>query len=83
MAIRVTCTKCHTRFNVSDKFAGQTGPCPKCKASIKIPDKSEEVVISAPKSSGPTDTQGRAIIDPIRRHESKISPIQLTIIGAC
>ena len=29
----------HTRFKVSDKFAGQEGPCPKCKAKIKIPAK--------------------------------------------
>ena len=83
MAIRVTCNKCHTRFNVSDKFAGQTGPCPKCKTPIKIPDKSEEVVIQAPKSDGPTDSQGRAIVDPIRRKETAISAVQLTIIGAC
>jgi hypothetical protein len=81
MSIRVTCEKCHTRFNVSEKFAGQTGPCPKCKASIKIPAKSEEVVIKTPTGSGPTDTKGRKIIDPIKRKETSISPVQLTIIG--
>lgn len=83
MAIRVTCNKCHKRFNVSDKFAGQTGPCPNCKASIKIPDKSEEVVIHAPTPKGPTDTQGRAIVDPIRRKETTLSAVQWTIIGVC
>ena len=35
MAIDVTCPSCHTRFQVSDKFAGKSGPCPKCKNTIR------------------------------------------------
>ena len=83
MAIRVTCSKCHTRFNVSDKFAGQGGPCPKCKTKIRIPDKSEEVVIEAPKSAGPADSQGRPILKPIARTETVLSTLQKVIIAVC
>ncbi|MEC8508925.1 MAG: MJ0042-type zinc finger domain-containing protein, partial [Planctomycetota bacterium] len=35
MSIRVTCPGCHARFNVSDQFAGKSGPCPKCKKTIQ------------------------------------------------
>lgn len=82
MAIRVTCPKCHTRFNVSDKFAGKEGPCPKCKSKIRIPDKTEEVVITAPSASGPKDSQGRAILKPIKRRETILSTVQLVLIAA-
>ena len=82
MAIRVTCNKCHTRFNVSDKFAGKEGPCPKCKTKIKVPTKDEEVVIHAPTGSGPKDTAGRPILSPIKRRETVLSTIQLVLIGA-
>ena len=83
MAIRVTCSKCHTRFNVSDKFAGKEGPCPKCKAKIRVPDKSEEVVIEAPKASGPADSQGRPVLKPIKRSETILSTVQKVLIGVC
>jgi len=81
MAIRVTCSKCHTRFNVSDKFAGKEGPCPKCKTKIRVPDKAEEVVIQAPDSGGPKDSQGRAIVNPIRRKYTIVSTLQWVIIA--
>ena len=79
MSIRVTCPGCHTRFNVSDKFAGREGPCPKCKKAIKIPDKSEEVVIHAPET-GPKDSAGRPVLKPIARKETKLSSSQIAII---
>lgn len=82
MPIRVTCNKCHTRFNVSEKFAGKEGPCPKCKTKIRVPDASEEVVIAAPKMSGPVDSKGQAVLKPLSRKETKISRIQLTLIAA-
>ena len=82
MSIRVTCNKCHARFNVSDKFAGQTGPCPKCKTPIKIPTASEKVTIAAPISSGPVDSTGQAIVKPIKRKETKLTTLQLILIGA-
>lgn len=73
MPINVTCPSCLTRFQVNDKFAGKSGPCPKCKATIKIPDKSEEVVIHAPKDEAPKDSKGVSVIKPIRREEVKLS----------
>lgn len=73
MPINVTCSKCLTRFTVNDKFAGKSGPCPKCKATIKIPDKSEEVVIHAPKDDTPKDSKGKSVISPIRRQDVKLS----------
>jgi hypothetical protein len=82
MPIRVTCTKCHTRFNVSDKFAGKEGPCPKCKTKIRVPDQAEEVVIAAPKASGPLDSKGRPVLKPIRRKETILSGVQITLIIA-
>jgi hypothetical protein len=82
MSIRVTCGHCHTRFNVSEKFAGKEGPCPKCKKMIRVPAKEEEVVIAAP-DTGVKDSKGRSIVKPIRRAETKLSQVQLTIIGVC
>lgn len=82
MPIQVTCPKCHTRFNVSEKFAGKEGPCPKCKTKIRVPDKSEEVVIAAPKT-GPTDSEGREILKPIKRADRSMSQLQIgLIVGA-
>ncbi len=80
MPIQVTCAKCFTRFNVSEKFAGREGPCPKCKATIKIPTKSEEVVVHAPETSGPKDSRGRPVLKPIARQETNLSQVQITII---
>ena len=80
MPIRVTCSKCHTRFNVSDKFAGKEGPCPKCKATIKIPEKTEEVVIAVP-DDAPKDSAGRSILKPIGRKETRLSGVQITLIA--
>ena len=37
MSIFVVCPGCHSRFNVSEKFAGQSGVCPKCKGPIERP----------------------------------------------
>jgi hypothetical protein len=73
MPINVTCPTCLTRFQVNDKFAGKSGPCPKCKATIKIPDKTEEVVIHAPKDDAPKDSKGTSVIKPISRREVKLS----------
>lgn len=73
MAIPVTCPSCLKRFNVSDKFAGKSGPCPNCKKKIRIPEKSDEVVIHAPDDAAPKDSKGRSILKPIRRTEVKLS----------
>ena len=67
MPIPVICPGCNTAFRVSDKFAGQTGPCPKCKTPIKIPTAaSAEVKIHGP-DAGPKDAKGWVVFKPIRR----------------
>lgn len=82
MAIRVTCAKCHTRFDVSENFAGKEGPCPKCKTTIKIPDLDEQVVVHAPEHSGPKDSTGKAVLKPISRSDTVLSSVQITLIVA-
>lgn len=82
MAIRVTCGKCLTRFNVSDKFAGKKGPCPKCKETIQIPDKTEEVIVHAPKDDGPKDSKGRSILKPIEREEVRVTKWGILAVAA-
>ena len=82
MPIRVTCTGCHTRFNVSEKFAGREGPCPKCKKPIQIPAASEEVKVHAPEEYGPKGAEGRAVLKPIFRADTSLSPVQIVLIGA-
>lgn len=46
MAIHVICPGCMARFEVSDRFAGKKGPCPKCGHLIEIPK--ENLVVHAP-----------------------------------
>ena len=82
MSIRVTCTGCHTRFNVSDKFAGQEGPCPKCKKKIRVPALSEKVAVHAPESFGPRGADGKAVLKPIFRTEATVTPVHWVLIGA-
>ena len=82
MPIRVTCIGCHARFDVSEKFAGEEGPCPKCKKIIKIPTENEQVVVHAPEQSGPKDSKGQAVLKPIARSETNLSKVQLTLLIA-
>jgi hypothetical protein len=82
MPIQVTCPGCLKRFQVNEKFAGKTGPCPSCSKPITIPAKSDEVVIHAPDAGGPTDSKGRPVFKPIRREEVKITlPAALAVAG--
>ena len=79
MPIQVTCPGCLKRFQVADKFAGKTGPCPSCSKPITIPAKSDEVVIHAPDDGGPKDSKGHPVFKPLRRQEVKITlPVALT-----
>ena len=83
MPIKVICPGCSKRFNVSEKFAGKKGPCPQCKAEIKIPEVSaEEVVVHAPDNFGPKDSEGRSVLKPIEREEFSLSTIQIVIAAA-
>lgn len=80
MAIDVLCTKCKTRFQVSEKFAGKSGPCPKCKNTIKIPEAKEQVVIHAPEVGGTKTATGQPIFTPIKRTEVKLGVPQIALI---
>lgn len=84
MPIQVTCPGCLARFTVSDKYAGKTGPCPKCKKVIVVPDKSQEVVIHAPETSGPKNSKGVAVLKPIKRTEFRVGWMtwSIAIVGA-
>ncbi len=75
MTIQVVCPGCKKRFSVDDKFAGKQGPCPKCKTVIKVPEKTDDVVVHEPEGFGPKDKKGRAVLKPIERTETKFSPV--------
>jgi phage FluMu protein Com len=84
MPINVTCPGCLKRFSVADKFAGQKGPCPKCKEIITIPKKEEEVVIHAPVHSeaGAIGTGGRHVLKTYKRTDTKFQPLVFTgVVG--
>jgi hypothetical protein len=81
MAIVVVCQNCKTRFQVSEKFAGKQGPCPKCKAVINIPKLDEQVKIHEPEAfAGPggvaaKDASGRAVLKPLSREKTRFQPV--------
>ncbi len=83
MAIRVTCPGCHKRFQVSDKFAGRSGPCPECKTVIRIPTKDEEVQIQDPTKAvgGGRAATGHLVTQPIFRKETKFDVRTAVAIG--
>src|SRR5271166_5243420 len=83
MAILVVCPGCKKSFNVDDKFAGKTGPCPKCKTKITIPQKQAEVKIHAPDefSGGGKGRTGKLLLKPIVREKTRIKPVMAAIVG--
>ncbi|MCC7475813.1 MAG: hypothetical protein IT425_10480 [Pirellulales bacterium] len=84
MPIQVTCPGCLKRFSVADNFAGQKGPCPKCKSVITIPKKEEEVVIHAPDHSeaGAIGAGGRHALKTYKRKDTKFQPLVFTTVAA-
>lgn len=83
MAILVVCSGCQTRFQVSDQFAGKSGPCPKCKQVIKIPGKTADVKIHGAEefSRGGRDAAGKLVLKPIARQETRFRPKTAVIIA--
>ncbi|RIK75021.1 MAG: hypothetical protein DCC68_21945 [Planctomycetota bacterium] len=73
MPIPVTCPSCHARFQVSDKFAGKKGPCPKCKKPITIPKLDQQVKIDDRAHGGTKDAAGKLVLKPIERKETRLS----------
>jgi fatty acid desaturase len=84
MSINVTCPGCHKRFTVPDKFAGQTGPCPKCKAAIEIPKLEDQVVIHSPEHSeaGAIGKGGRHVLKTYKRQDTKFKPLMFAAVAA-
>jgi hypothetical protein len=82
MAIQITCPGCHKRFQVSDKFAGQKGPCPNCKTVIQIPKKEEEAVIHAPAEFGGSGKTGAPTFKPVARTDATFSPAVAGLVAA-
>jgi hypothetical protein len=60
MPIQVTCPGCKAQFNVSEKFAGKKGPCPKCKAVITIPAAEPAPAAAASSAGSATAKSGAA-----------------------
>jgi hypothetical protein len=84
MPILVTCPGCKKSFNVDEKFAGKTGPCPHCKTKITVPQKQAEVKVHAPDefSSGGKTVSGKLALKPIAREETKFTPLRIAgIVG--
>lgn len=84
MPIAVVCPGCKAQFRVSEKFAGKTGPCPKCKAQITIPAAGPEIKIHAPDPGATTgkDSKGRAVSAPLLRFEERMSTQTMVLLGA-
>jgi hypothetical protein len=75
MAIQILCPGCKKRFQVSDQFAGKTGPCPNCKTLIKIPEPTGEVKVHEPEihGAGGRGMSGKLILKPITRKDARFS----------
>lgn len=85
MSILVVCPGCKKSFQVSDKFAGKTGPCPKCKTVIRVPTKAEEVQVHAPEEfgTGGRGATGQLALKPIARSKFVLKPVVVgAIVGA-
>jgi hypothetical protein len=72
MAISVTCGHCRTRFSVSDKFAGQTGACPKCKKPLTVP-KADAVKVHEPDAPTATSAGGQFPTKPLPKRDKPVS----------
>lgn len=84
MSILVVCPGCKKSFQVNEKFAGKSGPCPKCKTLMKIPEKSEEIKIHGGEqfSTGGRDAAGKLVLKPIARKQFRLKPAIGVAIGA-
>jgi hypothetical protein len=82
MSILVVCHGCKKSFQVSEKFAGKKGPCPKCKAIITIPDTTQEVKVHDPAAfGGARSTTGQLVLEPIARKQWKVKPWMGAAVG--
>jgi hypothetical protein len=83
MPISVVCSGCQSRFSVSHTFAGQTGPCPKCKKPITIPKApTAEVTVHEPEPPAATGGRGRMPTAPIVFQEKPLSVLTIAATTA-
>jgi hypothetical protein len=84
MSILVVCPGCRKSFNVSDKFAGKSGPCPNCKHTLNVPEKAQEVTVHAPTefAGGGRTKTGKLAIKPAAFTPTKLRPVTAAIIVA-
>lgn len=80
MAIDVICSGCLKQFQVSDQYAGRSGPCPGCKTIISIPKLEDQLVIEEPKHK-PGSSGAHTKIDGIRRRAGFFQ--RLEVITLC
>jgi hypothetical protein len=83
MSIPIVCPGCKKSFNVDDKFAGKTGPCPNCKTKITIPEKRPEVKIHTPEEfgGGGKGVTGKLALKPIAREQTRVKPVLASLVG--
>jgi hypothetical protein len=83
MPINVTCPGCFSKFTVADKFAGQKGPCKKCKTIIEIPKLEDQIVIHAPEHSeaGSVGVGGRHALKTYKRTDTKFQPLVFAAVA--
>ena len=81
MAIDVICSGCFKRFQVSDQFAGRSGPCPGCKTIISIPTLDDQVIIEEPDYK-PGTAGAHTKIDGISRRVGVFQRLEITILCA-
>ena len=84
MSIIVVCPGCRKSFKVSDKFAGKSGPCPSCKRTLHVPEKSEEVQVHAPEefAGGGRTKTGKLAIEPVAFTPAKLQPVTAVLVVA-
>ena len=84
MPIPVVCPKCRKSFRVSEKYAGKSGPCPNCKATLTVPAVTAEVKIHTPEAfaGGGKSVGGKLVTKPIARTDVKIQPLAVALIAA-
>ena len=84
MSILVICPGCKKQFQVSEQFAGKSGPCPQCKTVIKIPNKEEQVVVHTPEQfgSGGRGASGKLALKPIARLDGRPRGRTIALIAA-
>lgn len=80
MPISVTCGSCKTRFSVSEKFAGQTGACPKCKKPLTVPQ-ADAVQIHEPDAPTATSASGQFPTKPLPKRDKAVSTGSLLVCG--